>query len=415
MTDLNRNLLTAGLVCAASASLVGGIYLREKVDADRAGLRAATSLAPGLMASRENRVDIPEERYFYDLMLLLKREYVEPIKDETSLATGAVKGMISSLDDERSLYMSKPVFQAFVNGLQGKFEGIGAKLSLRRLKEPGKEPLRTSLDFLERIPVVRVTYVVPGGPADKAGLVAGDEIERIDGHWVVNPTDVARIRRVLQQVEAKRLPAKAQLDVQAELRDKLKTSIMPMRAYERLMVGEAGLVNLTWRRSGKTQDAALEKKNSIITINKQNGNEFRLAFVPSAAERLKDAITQDKKLVVDLRGTDQGDFKSMLECLAVVAPSGVIGKVVNEKGTAEQVRVSKGAVKAQAITIRVDRFTGGLGEAFAIALKSRGLAKIEGGAMAGDPSILERTALADGSGFTLRVGKFQPVKAGGKA
>ena len=414
MTDLRRNLLTAGLVCAASGCLVAGLYVRENIDSERAGLQAKSSLAPGLLASRGTSVDIPEERYFYDLMLLLKREYVEPIKDETTLATGAVKGMISSLDDERSLFMSKPLFQSFVNGLQGKFEGIGAKLALRRLKRPDKGPLRTSIDFLERVPVVRVTYVVPGGPAAKAGLVAGDEIERIDGHWVVNPSDVDRIRRVMKQVEAKKLPPKAQLDVQAELREKLKVSIMPMRAFERLSVGDTGLVKLSWRRAGKIQEAALAKKVSEVVINKRDGHDFRIAFVSGAAEKLKEAISQDKKLTIDLRGVDQGDFKSMVECLAVVAPSGVIGKIVTDSGTGEQVRVAKGAAKPIPVTLRVDRFTGGVGEAFALALKSKGLAKIEGGATAGDPSILERTALADGSGFTLRVGKFQPAKAGAK-
>ena len=414
MTDLRRNLLTAGLVCAASGCLVGGLYVRENVDSERAGLQAKSSLAPGLLASRGATVDIPEERYFYDLMLLLKREYVEPIKDETSLATGAVKGMISSLDDERSIFMSKPLFQSFVNGLQGKFEGIGAKLALRRLKTAGKGPLRTSIDFLERVPVVRVTYVVPGGPADKAGLMAGDEIERIDGHWVVNPSDVERIRGIMKQVGAKKLPPKAQLDVQAELRDKLKVSIMPMRAFERLSVGDNGLVNLSWRRAGKIHEAALEKKNSEVAMNKRDGHDFRIAFVSGAAERLKEALSLDKKLTIDLRGVDQGDFKSMVECLSIVAPTGVIGKVVTDAGTGEQVRVAKGAAKSIPVTLRVDRFTGGVGEAFALALKNRGLAKIEGGATAGDPSILERTALADGSGFTLRVGKFQPVKAGAK-
>ena len=414
MTDLHRNLLTAGLVCAASACLVGGIYVREKVDAEQAGLQAKTSLAPGLLASRGTSVDIPEERYFYDLMLLLKREYVEPIKDETTLATGAVKGMISSLDDERSIFMSKPLFQAFVNGLQGKFEGIGAKLALRRLKRPNKGPLRTSMDFLERVPVVRVTYIVPGGPADQVGLVAGDEIERIDGHWVVNPSDVDRIRRVIQQVEAKKLPAKAQLDVQAELREKLKLSIMPMRAFERLSVGDTGLVKLSWRRAGQIREAALEKKPSEVAINKRNGHAFRLAFVPGAAEKLREAVAQDKKLIIDLRGVDQGDFKSMVECLAVVAPSGVIGKVVSDAGKGEQVRIAKGSARPVPVNLQVDRFTGGVGEAFALALKSRGLARFQGGETAGDPSILERTALADGSGFTLRVGKFQPVKAGVK-
>src|SRR5690349_15541353 len=115
MNDVQRNFFTAGIVCAASAALIGGMAMREKVDLRAAGIVSSQSLAPGLVASRDTKTEIGEERYFYDLMALLKREYVDPIQDETPLAVGSVKGMIASLDDEHSLYMSKTLFGAFVD------------------------------------------------------------------------------------------------------------------------------------------------------------------------------------------------------------------------------------------------------------------------------------------------------------
>src|SRR5512143_633768 len=98
MNDVQRNFLTAGIVCAASAALIGGMAVRERIDERAAGVLASGSLAPGLMASTSSAADIGEERYFYDLMVLLKREYVDPIPSELPLAVGSVKGMVSSLD-----------------------------------------------------------------------------------------------------------------------------------------------------------------------------------------------------------------------------------------------------------------------------------------------------------------------------
>jgi C-terminal processing protease CtpA/Prc len=406
MQPVSRHLGVTALVCASALALVAGVVTRQEVESNSAGLRSASLLAPGLIASRDAKADIPEERYFYDLILLLKREFVDPVEDEMTLAIGSVKGMVGGLNDVRSIFMSEPLFQAFVGSIQGDFEGIGARIALKRPNGGEAAPARTYADLLARVPVARVTYVAPGGPADRAGMRPGDEVESIEGRWVVNPRMAARLKDIASKVQAKKLPQQAYLDIQDELRGKLKNSMMPMRALERLMVGQTGTIELEWRRGGQILKAILEKEAYRVPVNVVADGSFRLAFIDGAPKALSAAASAEGPLTLDLRGVEQGDYRTMLDCLGALGPAGTYGRIVKDSGSAEPLKIGTGVEPGKPVTIRVDRFTGGVAEAFALALQAKGLAKLEGGPMAGDPSIVERTALPDGSGFTLRTGKF---------
>lgn len=414
MNDTQRNILSAGLVCAASASLVGGIFYRGAIDARNSGVRQTDLLAHGLVASREAKVDVPEQRYFSDLTVLLKRNYVDPIESEDKLAIGAVKGMISSLDDERSLFMAAPVYRAFVSSLRGKFEGIGATLVLsRKPQDPKAAGSRSTLDFLGRVPLVEVAYVVPGGPADRAGLKAGDVLESIDGRWIVNPTLGERFREVDAKVRSGQLPAQARTDLQNEMREKFGNSMMPVRAMERLSAGEEGQFELEWRRGAELLSGQVAKAVSYAAVNELSASgTMRISFIGGAPEALAKALKSGQEVTLDLRGQSQGDYRTMLACLELLVPAGEYGQIVKAKGPAMPVKVMKGVEKPVPIRLLVDGETKGLAEIFATVLRGQGAAKVQGGPTGGMPSLIERTALPDGSGFTLRVGDFRPAKGG---
>ncbi|HRK20921.1 MAG TPA: PDZ domain-containing protein [Fimbriimonadaceae bacterium] len=410
MNDVQRSFVTAGVICAASASLILGIHTRQRVDSGETGIQVASVLEPGLMASNTKEVDIPEERYFFDLTALLKREYVDPVENETKLASGAVKGMISSLNDERSLYMPEPLFQAFTHQLIGQYEGIGAELTLMR-PPSGDKPLRTYIDFLQRIPRVVVTYVAPGGPADKAGVHAGDEIERIDGRWVMNPDVADKYRALQKKIEAKEVPPTALSQLENDMRAKFKNSMMPMRALERLSEGESGAVKLQVRRGAGIESFSFEKSRFVAPFNALGADgSFRLSFVPGASIALAKAIEESPNLTIDLRGVRHGDLDELTKCLAVLAPGGTYGKVSTEEGEVQTIQTSTGAKNPKPVQVRVDRYTAGVAAAFVEALMPLKLVTVTGGPVSADTSIIERTELPDGSGFTLRIGTF---KAGG--
>lgn len=412
MNDVQRSFVTAGIVCGASVCLIAGIHARQRIESGVTGIPVANALDPGLVASNTKEVKIPDERYYFELTALLKREFVDPIEDEAKLASGSVKGMISSLNDERSLFMSEPLFHAFTQTLVGNYEGIGVQLTLLRPPQEKDKPIQTSMDLLQRVPRVVVTAVAPGGPADRAGLKPGDEVERIDGRWVVNPDVADRYRAVERQIKAKTLPPTALSELENEMRAKFKDSMMPMRALERLSVGESGPVKLQYRRDGKIVEVELIRAKHSVPFNTfdKDGN-FRLSFVSKAADALKSALQSKPGLTIDLQGVRHGDLDAMAECLAAIAPAGTYGKIVSEKGDVQTVKSATGNDRSgPPVRILVDRYTAGIAEAFVLALQPTKRIVVEGGKMAGDPSIIERTELPDGAGFTLRIGTF---KAGG--
>ncbi len=413
MTDTQRSFLTAGIVCAAAASVVGGIAAREAVDVGSAPTAGRPEvLKSSLMASRTIDTDIPEGDYFAQMVQLLKREYYEPIDDEVRLASGAVRGMVSDLGDVRCLYLDRAEMSEFDARLRGSYEGIGADLDFVRastetagmpMPEDGSRPQSF-------IPKLVVAFVVPGGPADRAGVKPGDWVDGIDGRWVVNPEIIERARLTQRMVQEKKWPAQKLQELQKELRQKSKSSISPLRARDRLLLGKEGAVAVTWNRAGAKVATGIQKSTSSLAPIAVSNGSYRLRFVPGVEKELAKAARGRSQLSIDLRGNAVGDAAAMEACLAAVAPSGSYGELAREGGKPARVlRITIGNPRPPRLTILVDAQTRGAAEVFARALEAKGKATIVGKS-AGDPSIVELHRLPDGAGYTLVTGMFKPTK-----
>ncbi len=98
--------------------------------------------------------------------------------DAGTLSEGAIRGMIESLEDPWSSYITAEQYEMVHENLQGKFGGIGAVVST-----DGGE--------------IVISEPIEGGPAEKAGIVAGDRILGVDGESTAGMTvdqAVSRIR-----------------------------------------------------------------------------------------------------------------------------------------------------------------------------------------------------------------------------
>ncbi len=100
---------------------------------------------------------------FTDAYGRIKSDYVESIDDKTILKN-AIKGMLSGLDPH-SAYLDQQGFKQLKEGTSGEFGGLGIEVGM----EDG---------------VIRVISPIDDTPAEKAGVLPGDFIVRIDGKAV---------------------------------------------------------------------------------------------------------------------------------------------------------------------------------------------------------------------------------------
>src|SRR3989344_3779269 len=111
------------------------------------------------------------DRLFY---YYLDKKALEPQK----MIYGAISGMVASLGDPYTVFLTPDQNKEAKDDLGGKFEGIGAQLGVKDKKIVIVAPLKNS-------------------PAEEAGLLAGDWIIKVDGKDTLNwtlPETVTKIR-----------------------------------------------------------------------------------------------------------------------------------------------------------------------------------------------------------------------------
>lgn len=411
MDAKTKCIVSAALVSCGAACVIGGSYWRDRVDRGL-GLNVASAMSlNNLLASKQSDFDVSEGDYFRDLAVLLEDKYYERISDEKKLANGAVRGMVLSLNDPNSTYMDKDEYAAFGQARAGKYEGIGADF---RFVMPNHAETDASLlpesatnDRTLRIPHLAVSLVVPGGPADRAGVKVGDWVDTIDGKWVVSPEPIEEFRAAQAKLGSG-TPSPELLAMARKLKAMTDHAIMPAKAGDLLFLGSSGTIDVSWHRGPALRQTKISKMTSDVRAQGLADGAFALQFVSGAPEALKAAILGGQTRKIDLRNNVRGDFESMRACLAAVAPAGSYGYIADDRNKAHPriLSVRDGNSHPVKLTLLVDRSTGGAAEIFAESLAAKGLAKIEGGPMAGDRTIVEVFELPEGCGYTLQTGVF---------
>jgi carboxyl-terminal processing protease len=112
---------------------------------------------------------------FWDTYHTIEDRYAGGDVDQTALIQGAIRGMIGSLDDPFSSYLTSDEYRQSLQGISGQFEGIGAEIAAQAPDgTQGCTPLGRACRLV-------VTRPIDGSPAEKAGLSSGDVVLSVDG------------------------------------------------------------------------------------------------------------------------------------------------------------------------------------------------------------------------------------------
>src|SRR5215472_2300064 len=153
MSPCKRTLiaLTAGTFLGFCGALSSGVL------ADR-----PSTLLQGEESGNRERGSLPwqEASLFAEVYARIKREYVDDVDDHT-LMEKAIRGMVAALDPH-SAYLDSEEFDEIRLSTMGSYPGVG-------------------IEVVAYDGVVKILRPIEGSPAQQAGLLAGDEIVRIDG------------------------------------------------------------------------------------------------------------------------------------------------------------------------------------------------------------------------------------------
>lgn len=420
MNSTAKSFVAAGAVILCTGSILVGAMMRDKVDVGGAnamsaslGTHGGTFPTDGLVASRDAR-EVPEGDYFYEITNLLKQRYVEQITDEQKLALGAVRGMVVSLGDADSIFMDKEMFQVHQRMRLGQFEGVGVQMELIFTEPPQKDSLpggqpidpRAALLAGIRIPKLTVVTVVPGGPADKAGVRIGDYVEYVDGHWLPNGETVASFRQLQKDLVDGKVSSDQVEKIRIELTNRMKKALTPLRAREKLLTGKTGTVRVIWLRDGIQLDTVIEKSQSRLPAFTEVDGIYHVRFVPGIDNEVKDLVEGNRPLTIDLRNNANGLYEPMQKCLELLAPKGIYGDLKLAKRSIP-FEVKIGNPNPPKLTLLVDGSTRGVAEVFADVLVKAGVATVSGPKTAGHRVFVDDCPLPDGAGFTLAVAEYQ--------
>ncbi len=113
---------------------------------------------------------------FWDSYNTILKRFALGGADQQSLVNGAIKGMVDSLGDPYSAFLTPDQYRAGLQDLSGQFEGIGAEIGTTTAKGATSDCSTLGADC-----VLTVVSPIEGSPAEKAGILAGDQIVAIDG------------------------------------------------------------------------------------------------------------------------------------------------------------------------------------------------------------------------------------------
>lgn len=150
----NKTFSSLLLVFALIVSFAGGFYF-GKIETVAPPLEGVRDIAEG----QPSAVDFS---LFWDAWRVLQEKYVDAdALDFQAMVYGAIQGMVESLGDPHTVFLTPGDTKRFLEDVSGSFEGIGIEIGVRERQ-------------------LRVIAPLEGTPAQKAGLRAGDRIVKID-------------------------------------------------------------------------------------------------------------------------------------------------------------------------------------------------------------------------------------------
>lgn len=358
------------MALAVTASFMAGVFIGDlrrtpaRAQATGDGQLLNTNARP---AAQLKDVDF---QAFWDIWKTVKERYVETPPSDVKMFYGAVSGMVGSLGDPYSVFFDPEYAQKFSKELEGEFEGIGAEIGMKQDK-------------------LTVIAPLPGTPADKAGIKAGDRILAIDG---IDTTGMLVDDAVSRIRGDKGTPVKLMI-----IREGLK------EPKEYTIVRDKIVVESVKWKTVKVSG----KKIGMITIT-----HFNEKTEAKFNEAVRSLLLEDPQgIILDLRNNPGGFLDTAVSVAGEWVPHDVIVTEKFSDGTKKNY-ASDGKSRLADIptVVLVNGGSASASEIVAGALQDHAKATIVGEKTYGKGSVQDYTEFADGSALKLTVALWYTPK-----
>ncbi len=301
---------------------------------------------------------------FQEIIQHIERNYVDPVNAK-KLTETAIVAMLEELDPH-STYIPAEEAQEAQSQINGSFVGIGIRFQI--VKD-----------------TLMVVATIPGGPSEKLGLLAGDQIVAVDGN------SIAGIGLKNNEVRTKlmgELGSKVQVKVLRKKHDELSFNI----TRDKIPIFSV--------------DAAymIDKEIGYIKLN-----SFSRTTVEEIQTALKDLKSKGmKNLIFDLQGNGGG----LLDAARGVADEFISGNklLVYSIGRAQPrsnlTASKKGLWEEGGLIVLTDEYTASASEIVSGAIQDWDRGLVVGRRTFGKGLVQRPTPLADGSELRLTIARY---------
>ncbi len=300
---------------------------------------------------------------YSEVLQHIQNDYVVT-PDIPDVTAGALHGLLEGLDPD-SGYLTPAEFKLYQ-------------------AHENESKAQVGIEISKRYGYATVVSVVPGSPADKAGIVDGDVIETI-GNQGTRVMPLQMIQLALDGQPGTTVTFSV-IEPTSATPDKM-TLTRAMADYPTLHVDEYENSSILYL---KPYDLQKERVDELVA---------RIAQVQK---------TRQQKILLDLRDIASGDMDSAVQLANVFLKSGTIATLEGQKypkqtWTADQ----KNFLTEAPLVVLVNHGTAGPAEIVAAALKDNNRAQLVGDRTYGSGSVQKQIPLPDGAVLFLSVAKYR--------
>lgn len=297
---------------------------------------------------------------YSEVLSRIRTEYVEE-PNVPQVTDGALHGLLESLDANSS-YLSPDEYREYKSRSEGR-AGVGATIS-------------------KRFGYAAVISVLPGGPAEKAGMTGGDIIEAIEGR-TTREMSLAEVRTLMLGQQGSNISL---------------SIVRPPRAAPQ---------KVTVTRDVAAVPAVAEKmlENGIGYLKVDALTKGKAAEIGARIKALQHSGA--RKLILDLRDDSDGDTAEGVALANLFLNHGTITYLQGQKHPRETFSADpQKAVTNLPLVVLVNRGTAGPAEIAAAAILENARGDVVGDKTFGLNSVQKLIEIPDGSALILTVAKY---------